>query len=145
MEMQPDLLNDIHQEIYSEPAGAGLRFANYVIDMIIFYILAVAIQLLLTNLVSIETLALSYVVTYLIFVIYYTLLEGATQGKTIGKMVTGTMAVRTDGAPFTFYDAMVRSFCRIVPFEPLSAFGGNPWHDKWTNTKVIKVNRDIAR
>lgn len=141
MEMQPDLLNDIQQEIYHEPASIGIRFANYIIDLVIFYILSIVVGLLLANSLPSAGIGISYVITYLLFIIYYTLMEGATQGKTVGKLVTGTIAIRNDGAPFTFYDAMVRSFCRIVPFEPLSAFGGNPWHDKWTNTKVIKPGR----
>ncbi len=136
--MQPDLLNDISQEIYQEPASVSTRFANYLIDMVIFYVLSIVVGLILANLIPSTGPGISYVITYLLLITYYTIMEGATQGKTIGKLVTGTMAVREDGAPFTFYDAMVRSFCRIVPFESLSAFNGRPWHDKWTSTKVIK-------
>ncbi len=141
MEMQPDLLNDIHHEIYKEPASVGSRFANYIIDLVIFYVLSIATGLIFANFLSSAGMGALYVITYLLFLIYYTLMEGATQGKTVGKMITGTVAVRNDGEPFTFYDSMVRSLCRLIPFEPLSAFGGNPWHDKWTNTRVIRPAR----
>ncbi len=141
MEAQTDLLEDIHQEIFYEPVSAGIRFANYLVDMVILYILLVALLLVLRNYLPMENTGFSYLVTYLLLVIYYTVMEGVTKGKTIGKLVTGTVAIRADGALFTFYDAMVRSLCRIVPFEPLTTFNGNPWHDKWTNTKVVKVRR----
>jgi hypothetical protein len=36
---------------------------------------------------------------------------------------------------------LLRTLCRIVPFEPFSAFGGHPWHDKWTRTYVIDVKK----
>jgi len=26
-----------------------------------------------------------------------------------------------------------------VPLEALSAFGGHPWHDRWTKTRVVKT------
>ncbi len=141
MEMQPDLLNDLNQEIYHEPASVGLRFGNYIIDIIMFYLLYDCCRIFYGELFSTAGGLMSYVIVYFIFISYYTVMEAATGGKTIGKLITGTTAIRNDGAPFTFNDAIIRSLCRIVPFEPLSAFTGNPWHDKWTNTKVIKVPR----
>ncbi len=35
-------------------------------------------------------------------------------------------------------DALLRSLCRLIPFEAFSYFGGNLWHDKLTKTIVIK-------
>lgn len=142
--MQTDLLSEIHEEINHEEVNTGIRFANYLIDIVIFYVLKIAIVFELASVLPITEDAVAYLVSYLCFVFYYTLLEGATHGRTIGKMLTGSVAIREDGQPFTFYDAMLRSFSRIVPFEPFSAFGGRPWHDRWTNTKVIKVNREMV-
>ena len=37
-------------------------------------------------------------------------------------------------------DAFMRSLCRLIPFDPLSAFAGHPWHDELSKTKVIKLD-----
>ncbi len=49
----------------------------------------------------------------------YTLLEGAAKGKTLGKLITGTRALKIDGSNLTWKDAFLRSLCRIVPFEAI--------------------------
>ena len=40
--------------------------------------------------------------------VYFTLLAGFLGGRTLGKLVMRTRAVKTSGAPFTFFDAFVR-------------------------------------
>ena len=40
--------------------------------------------------------------------VYFTLLAGAFSGRTLGKMLLGIRAAKTDGLPFTFFDAFVR-------------------------------------
>jgi len=41
--------------------------------------------------------------------VYFTLLAGALGGRTLGKLLLGIRAVKTDGKPFTFFDAFVRN------------------------------------
>ena len=71
------------------------------------------------------------------YLVYYTLCEKLFRGQTLGKLITGTKSLRTDGEELTFKDALLRSLCRLVPFEVFSGFGV-PWHDSWTNTMVVK-------
>ena len=78
-----------------------------------------------------------YVISYSVIIAYFTLFEGLTRGRTLGKLITGTYAVGMDAKPVTMKQAFQRSLCRIVPFEPFSGFG-TPWHDKWTATTVVK-------
>lgn len=153
---QQDLLQDVEQEIYLERASQGTRFANYIIDIIFFYVVMFigGIVLAVANLKSsipsndpysyrqteAGTSAVIYLVAYAGFVLVYTIFEGATKGRTLGKLITGTKAVRFDGSPITWKDAFLRSLSRIVPFEPFSGFG-TPWHDTWTNTQVIKIRK----
>jgi uncharacterized RDD family membrane protein YckC len=109
---QQDLLLELEQDIFLEPVKAGTRFANYVIDLIAFYISIVTIGALIAtfsssgvnyilgaNDNSISATIMGYLISWSIYVIYYTLLEGVTKGKTLGKIITGTKAVKEDGCP----------------------------------------------
>lgn len=40
--------------------------------------------------------------------VYFTLLAGATRGRTLGKMLFGIRVMKTSGVPFTFFDGFVR-------------------------------------
>lgn len=134
-------------------ATTGQRFLNWLIDNLLMQlglsfltgmVVAVVFQAinpaLLERMITegtTENLVFALVVGYVNYVFYYTVCEKLCNGYTLGKLITGTKAVRLDGTPLTFKDALLRSLCRIVPFEVLSGFG-TPWHDSWTNTTVIK-------
>jgi uncharacterized RDD family membrane protein YckC len=136
-------------------ASTGARFANYLIDIAVFYGLLFLSGMLLGLLQSItgigfidflveqEESAFNKLLTYLyvivIFTLAYSIIEGASKGRTLGKLITGTKAVREDGSSITWKDALLRSLARLVPFEVVSGLGGHPWHDKWTKTIVIKT------
>lgn len=139
MESQQDFLQPLEQEIYHERVSAGTRFANYIIDVIIFYILAFIAGMVI-GVASIASrsnsyyesspsggsIFVNYIVAAIVIVGYYTLIEGAFKGRTIGKMITGSKAVMNDGSELTWKVAFLRSLSRIVPFEPFSGFSGNP-------------------
>ena len=84
---------------------------------------------------------MQYLCAIVIIVGYYTVFEATTKGRTLGKFITGTQAVREDGSNITWKDAFIRSLCRLVPFEPFSTFGVLPWHDSWSKTIVIKKSK----
>jgi uncharacterized RDD family membrane protein YckC len=71
---------------------------------------------------------------------YYITLE-SLWGRTLGKLVTGTIVVDARGLRPTFGQICVRSFARFIPFEPFSFLGRVPrgWHDKLPNTYVVKA------
>ena len=133
----------------AENASTTQRFVNYLIDTIIFYVVMYGMVAILLILFYIKKgrpdnsglfqlwLFLS---SYILYVLFYTFSEGASRGRSVGKLVTRTKVVREDESEITWKDAFIRSLCRVVPFEALSAFGGYPWHDKWSNTKVIRIN-----
>lgn len=144
---QTNLLNEFSEPTF-EYASAGQRFVNYLIDLIIFYVLMFIVGIFIgvaavAGLTSIESVAvtiLTYIFAIAFFLLYYTLLEGS-KGKTLGKLVSKTKVVTEDGSPMTYSKAFLRSLSRLVPFEPLSVFFGlKMWHDQWTNTMVIKDN-----
>jgi uncharacterized RDD family membrane protein YckC len=148
--------HDVPQDVLSSAyelnlvqASTGKRFANYLIDFAVFWILIVLFGVIaaVANPQSLESLAdeesnigaslLDRLVTMIIFGIYIGIVEALFKGKTIGKMITGTKAVNLDGTPISVKTAFMRGLSRSVPFEPFSGFGGNPWHDTWTDTMVI--------
>lgn len=139
---QQDLLLDLEAELILEPASTGARFANYLIDIIGFYafgmMLSIATLTIANILRSGDMTMVFYLIIYAAYVIYYTVLEGGTNGRTLGKFITKTKVVKEDGSLITWKDALLRSLCRLVPFEPFSALGGQPWHDKWTKTIVVR-------
>ena len=147
----PDLLQEYENEIHLVPVSPGVRFLNYLIDAVAFYIVMIGFGAVWgLSLASRSTdayevqetvnnaTAFLYLVSFLTIVGYYTIFEAATKGRTLGKFITGTVAVKDDGSAITFKDALLRTLCRLIPFEPFSTFGGKPWHDTITHTMVIK-------
>ncbi len=151
MENQKDYLQNIEEEIFFCPASVGIRFANYLIDLVVYYGLNFIAGILLLplnqSLVSNQTFSRTGFefyflgVAFFIYFLYYFLMEGVSKGKTVGKLITGTTAVDIDGLPITWKNALMRSLIRFVPLEPFSTFGGFPWHDRWAYTTVIKENK----
>jgi uncharacterized RDD family membrane protein YckC len=141
-------------EIQLIPASTGQRFLNFLIDNLLMRFglsfltgagMGVLLGLLFPEYIlrisenpqGIDLLLLTYLIWIINTLLYYTICEKGFKGYTLGKLITGTRAIRSDGNELTFKDALLRSLCRLVPFEWLSGFG-YPWHDSWTNTMVIK-------
>ena len=111
-------------------ASKGIRFINYIIDVLII--------LGITNFLDGDIKKGGiYIFTFLI---YYTAFEWFLNGKTIGKLITKTRAIKDNGEFLTFKEAFARSAIRLIPIESFIclitdyAYG---WHDRWTNTIVI--------
>lgn len=145
--MNRDLLGDLDEIVEMNYASKGQRFANYLIDNVIIYVMNLGISTAMALFLDLGrdtesiSLGISFLLSYTGYVVYYVLTEGFLQGRTLGKLVTGTHAVGIDGQPLTFQQAFYRSLCRIVPFEPFSGLGAAPWHDSWTNTTVLKKKK----
>lgn len=149
------LFTDLDVLAYQE-ASVGQRFVNYLVDALL---MQYGLSFLTGALLSKVLMALnpdlavaffsndsawdiflsSYGLSILNYTLYYTICELGFKGYTLGKLITGTRAVRADGSPLAFKDALLRSLTRLVPFEAFSALGGDPWHDRWTKTMVVKA------
>nr|WP_315419146.1 RDD family protein [uncultured Pedobacter sp.] len=124
-------------------ASSGKRFANYIIDTIVFYIVAfglgIVIGILKPNLlVGVDDLSLRLVLLLFYGIVMF-MTEAMSNGRSIGKLITGTRAVNYDGTDMSFQKAFVRNIVRAIPFNALSAFGtpSIPWHDRWSDTMVV--------
>jgi uncharacterized RDD family membrane protein YckC len=152
---QTDLLQEEQDELgYVDPAGKGLRFANYLVDQLVLVVLLNIVIIIWTVIATSSggvtpekyfasddvfvVLGRRILVSAILTILYYTVCETVMKGRTIGKLTTGTIAITQDGSPFTFKHALVRSLCRAIPFEAISAFGYMPWHDSLSKTAVVR-------
>ena len=154
--IQQDLItDDIHPYFQYSHATQGQRFLNFFIDNIVMRltltygtgfvigkILMVLSPELMFRIINEDGKIGLYILAYLIvivnYLVYYTLFEKLFRGQTIGKFFTRTKAIRNDGEELAFKDALLRSLCRLIPFEVLSGFSV-PWHDSFTNTMVVRT------
>jgi uncharacterized RDD family membrane protein YckC len=87
--------------------------------------------------------ARNYVVLLVIFFAiwlgYYAGFEVAS-GRTLGKFITRTRVVRTDGTAPTTAQILGRTLARLTPFEALSFLARANWHDRWSGTVVVRVD-----
>lgn len=127
-------------------ASTGQRFGTMLLDLIFYFIFAIIFGFVL-GLIGLGDLIQNMNDTLLgivILLIYYVPQE-AFSGRTLGKLITGTKAVKEDGTELSFGQALGRTLCRFIPFEAFSFLGGNGrprgWHDKIPKTKVISVRR----
>ena len=139
-------------------ATTGQRFANYLIDILVFYGLffALGITLALLSPSTVENMDSGYsdygfldrIISLALYGAYMGIVESIFKGKSLGKLITGTRAVNFDGSKISVSTAFARGFSRAVPFCAFSAFGDpcNPWQDRWTSTMVIdeKKSRNFA-
>jgi len=145
---EKDILSDI--EFHLVPASTAKRFGNYIIDLISFYaviiiiafVLAIFLPSIFDNLDNEDSGVglIQNLLGLILFGMYMGVVEGLFNGRTLGKLITGTVAVNEDGSKISWSTAFKRGFTRIVPFEPFSGLSGYPWHDKWTQTLVIDRN-----
>src|SRR5205823_1553893 len=143
--IQQDLLsNEIHPYFQFTHATTGQRFLNFLIDNIVLnftlsyatgyavgYMLGDLFPDFMSGLIGDNNLVALFFVNYIVgilnYLIYYTLCEKLFRGYTLGKLITGTRAIRENGEELTFKNALLRSLTRLVPFEVFSGFGV-PWH-----------------
>lgn len=148
-----NLLQDVENEMILIPASKGTRFANLLIDTVCFYLVGIVVGLVmgamaLSGNTTIDESDLSsgfgrailiqYLISFAIYIAYYTLMEVLTKGRTIGKFLTGTKAVSKNGSDLTWKEGIIRSLCRLIPFEAFSILFGEAWHDSLSKTVVIK-------
>lgn len=120
------------------------RFCNFFFDSLFSFIFIFVCTLIL-NLIGLEEELkgiTNFLLAYLFVIIYYVPQE-AIMGKTFGKMLSATIVVNRDGTKLTLWKSLIRTLCRLIPFEPFSYLGGNGtpmgWHDQISKTCVIST------
>ncbi|WP_337301839.1 RDD family protein [Sediminicola sp. 1XM1-17] len=137
-----DLEKSQKHNVNSNVVGSGIRFIHFIIDwttwIIISFILSFMIGLVF-NPSSLESIQIIVYFTFLAaFIGYYSIMELKYQ-KTLGKFITKTHVVKSDGTTPDSSDIVTRTFCRLIPFDRLSfLFVKNGIHDYLSKTKVIR-------
>ncbi|MFT3793612.1 RDD family protein [Flavobacterium sp.] len=133
-------------------APHGLRIANLVIDYLaitgVSFVFGLVVGIMGMRLDgSIEPSFLDemnklqeYLLGIVIAMGYYAGFELLTGGRTLGKLITGTIAVTENGELPSYRTLLIRNLCRCIPFDALS-FLGSPcrgWHDSISKTCVVR-------
>ncbi len=140
-----------------ELATKNQRLANYLIDIFIFYLLinvfgkeigyGIGYFLGSIGLAELTKHLGQYSLGFILAVIYFS--QEIFGGRTIGKIITRTKAVKEDGTNLNIWNVLTRAMCRCIPFEPFSFLSGDEtprgWHDRITGTKVIRVTKSVPK
>ncbi|MCC4214712.1 RDD family protein [Leeuwenhoekiella parthenopeia] len=134
--------NTAVQEIHDYVSSSTMRFTNFCIDFVVYIVLVLAGSLALDSVfVTTESdliLGIGYFMMFVIFMAYYGLSEFYFQ-KTAGKYVTKTIVVTKEGAKPDATTIIIRTLCRLIPFDRLSfLITKNGLHDRFSNTTVIR-------
>jgi len=150
------LADELNQYIQYTRASQGQRFVNWLIDNLLMrfglsylsgYVVGYGMAKLFPEYAyrviysqdKSDLILIGIIIVIFNYLVYYTFCEKVFRGYTLGKLISGTRAIRDDGKELTFKDAILRTLSRIVPFEVFSGFGDQPWHDSWTKTSVVKA------
>jgi uncharacterized RDD family membrane protein YckC len=133
------------------------RFGNFVIDLIFRYVIIIILSFIAVVidpegfslwLESVTTLE-DIMYSLLLLIVYFIVTESIFQ-RTVGKLITGTMVVMGDGSKPSFGTIVLRTLCRLIPFEAFSFIGDDAygWHDSFSNTYVVDIklyNQALSR
>lgn len=132
-------------------ASKGQRFLNYIVDLVIQYIIALSIGqtvFIMADITNGYVLAdwvesmdgfKQFVFGLIIMFFYYSLTE-MYFSRTFAKYFTKTFVVMRDGSKPGNRTILKRTLCRFIPFEAFSFLGDHSrgWHDSISQTYVVK-------
>lgn len=126
----------------TQKVGLMARFINYLVDTLIFGILLLLLGELLELILpapdpNSESIVILFI-ALIVFFGYYVIMESKFQ-KTIGKYLTKTKVVNSNGTKPEIGDIFRRTACRLIPFDRFSfLFVSSGFHDKLSDTLVIR-------
>lgn len=136
----------IPQTNSQQRVSSGKRFGNFIIDVILAYILLFLTGVVMFSLYpqvaqNLQYDSFSWMVTMGVMFLYYFVFETTLQ-KTPAKFLTGTKVVMEDGSQPDAGTIAKRTLIRFMPLEPLSGlvrkeYRGIWLHDRWTKTLVV--------
>jgi uncharacterized RDD family membrane protein YckC len=133
------------QAFDSSKVTSWTRLIHFFVDLIAFFLIALILSLVLDLFLPTPdqgTLNLiGYGLILIAFFLYFVYMEYKYQ-KTIGKFLTKTKVVMTDGRKPELNEIFIRTVCRLIPLDRISfLFTKNGFHDRLSNTTVIKEEK----
>lgn len=120
-------------------ADKGTRLGNLLIDFFVFFILAMFhLTPLFTIFPTLDDNSTFFNVYFsFLYFSYYFFFE-YTLGRTPGKYITQTMVVTFNGNKPSLKSIVIRSICRLIPYDSFSyIFGFTGLHDTISRTTVV--------
>lgn len=127
---------------------SGLRFVNYIVDMIVFQIVIGIVSTIFDTIQAYTKVDpfvnMGFVISSTLFIIclypgFYACCEYMWQ-QTPGKFLTRTYVIDEYANKPELHTLLLRSVIRFIPFDGLSFLGDGyvrGWHDSWANTWVV--------
>ena len=141
-----------------ELASFGTRFAAFIIDIIVMALIRVMLSFLLSMLQIFDPMQIEgflpdpmfLVLDIAVMVPYHWYFWTRQHGQTPGKRIMNIRIIKTNGAPISDMDALVRISGYYIGQLTLflgylwAAFDANnqAWHDKMANTYVVLAPQD---
>ena len=150
--VNPDLIEQVKQELTEIDTKKGIldsrkvnswtRLIHFVVDIISFLVVAMILGLILGLFIPTPThmtmTLFTYGVLLIAFFLYFAFMEYKYQ-KTIGKFLTRSKVMMSDGRRPELNEIMLRTACRLIPLDRISfLFSKNGFHDRLSDTIVIK-------
>lgn len=155
-QVNPDQIKEVEQELIeqetekkefdSNKVNSWTRLIHFIVDLIGFYLTALMLSLIVDLFVSASDKTTMDLIDSLLilvsFFVYYVFMEYKYQ-KTIGKFLTNTKVVMSDGRKPELNEIFIRTACRLIPLDRLSfVFTANGFHDRLSNTTVVKEEKN---
>jgi len=118
-------------------AGQTLRFFNFLLDTIIYFVIILVFIMIFNGVINKEDVKWISVLFY--FLYYY--ISEITCGQTFGKMITKTRLIsQSENKKYFFIQIFGRTLMRFIPLDILSyLFYKRGLHDWISKTAVIKL------
>lgn len=134
------------KEFDSSKVTSWTRLIHFVVDLFCFVLIALILGLIAGLFISSpsETILelLDSILLIVSFFLYFVFMEYKFQ-RTIGKFLTKTKVVMSDGSKPLLNEIFIRTICRLIPFDHFSyLFTPNGFHDRLSNTTVVKVKKE---
>ena len=130
-------------------ASDGDRFINCILDFFFVFVTIFIFSFVVViagNIFNLDVFSIwekiiiedTYLVLFGFLLFNYLALEWLF-GRSFGKLITGTIVVNENGLKPGFKSILIRTLCRLIPFDGLSFLGksGKIWHDSLSKTYVV--------
>lgn len=145
--LQSDFIKQLEEKTVFDAKKVSMlkRFVHLLVDTLACYLITIIVLFLIGPSLGSATLdtAFTCIIFLLCFFGYYVLMETKYK-RTIGKFMTNSLVVtKHEDAPST-NSIMIRTFCRLVPFDALSfLITRDGLHDRFSNTTLINHKDDL--